>query len=524
MKIKSKTLRRIFRILFVVIGIFVILGIWVRCRVRDPFPDYKQDITIRENPPGQLNVGFAAIPVTPELTDTWTDVNGDNQFTPGEGDTWEDRNNNGEFDAYWIAGFQHKRAAQKIHDDLWARAIVIDDGHTRLALVVVDAIGLFHEDVIRIRKKIAEEASVDYTAVTATHTHSGPDLLGLWGKSRLKSGVNEAYKSEVLEKAARAVIQASENVRPARIKYAFNKNDAASMVEDTRPPEVQDNALKIMQAIDARKDSTLGTMVVWGNHPETSWSKHLQLSSDFPHYLRHYLEEGIYHGDSLVMPGYGGTTLFLPGAIGGLMSTTPDITIEDPVTGRSYKKPSFEKADAQGKSLAMMVEKSLETSADTLNKASINLRAKTFKLPMENRLFKLAAILGIIKQGFNGWGMHRTEMAAFTIGNAGFLTFPGEIYPEIVYGGIEAPEGRDYPVEPLEVPPLDTVMPGAYHFYLGLSNDEMGYIIPKSEWDKKKPYLYGSENGHYGESNSLGPETGVIIHQKAMEILSEIGK
>jgi hypothetical protein len=206
------------------------------------------------------------------------------------------------------------------------------------------------------------------------------------------------------------------------------------------------------------------------------------------------------------------------------MSTTPDITIEDPVTGRSYKKPSFEKADAQGKSLAMMVEKSLETSADTLNKASINLRAKTFKLPMENRLFKLAAILGIIKQGFNGWGMHRTEMAAFTIGNAGFLTFPGEIYPEIVYGGIEAPEGRDYPVEPLEVPPLDTVMPGAYHFYLGLSNDEVGYIIPKSEWDKKKPYLYGDEDGHYGESNSLGPETGVIIHQKAMEILSEIGK
>ena len=197
--------------------------------------------------------------------------------------------------------------------------------------------------------------------------------------------------------------------------------------------------------------------------------------------------------------------MFIPGAIGGLMSTTPEITVEDPVTGSSFKKPSFEKADAQGKQLAMLVEKTLKTSADTVQKASLNLRAKTFRLPMENRLFKLASILGIIKQGFNGWGMHRTEMAGFTIGNACFLTIPGEIYPEIVYGGIEAPEGQDFFVDPVEVPPLHSAMPGDYHFFMGLTNDEMGYIIPKSQWDEKKPYLYGEESGHYGESNSLGP-------------------
>lgn len=522
MKIKSKLLRRILRILLVIIGIFVILGLWAIWRVRDPFPDYQKDIHIKGNPPGSIKAGFSAISITPELQDTWTNVNGDYQFTPNKGDTWEDRNNNGRFDAYWIAGFQHKRAAQSIHDELWARAMVIDDGHTRIALVVVDAIGLFHEDVIRIRKQIAEETSVDYTAVSATHTHSGPDLLGLWGKSRLKSGVNETYKSRVLDNAAQAVIQASQNLRPAHLLYGVNENDAASMVEDTRPPEVYDNALKTMQAIDARKDSVLGTLVVWGCHPETTWNKHLQISSDFPHYLRKYLEEGIDHKDSLVSSGFGGTTLFIPGAVGGLMSTTPDITVQDPVTEKSLKDPSFEKADTQGKQLAMLVKKSLEASSDKVSKATLNLRAKTFKLPMENRLFKLAAILGVIKQGFNGWGMHRSEMAAFTIGKASFLTLPGEIYPEIVYGGIEAPKGQDFFVDPVEVPPLHSAMPGDYHFFMGLTNDEMGYIIPKSEWDKKEPYLYGEEDGHYGESNSLGPETGVIIHKMAMEILSEL--
>ncbi len=520
MKIKNRALRRILWSLSVIIVVVIILGIWVRCRVRDPFPDYKQDITIRGNPPGSISVGFSAISITPELEDTWTDVNGDHQFTPNEGDTWEDGNSNGKFDAYWLAGFQHKRAAREIHDDLWARAMVVDDGSSRIAMVVVDGVGLFHEDVIRIRKKIAGEASVDYTAVSATHTHSAPDLLGLWGKSRLKSGVNEDYKSQVLEKTAQAVIQADNTLRPARLVFAINERDAASMVKDTRPPEVKDDALKIMQAVDSRKDSTLGTLVVWGNHPETTWNKHLQISSDFPHYLRQYLEGGIRHKDSLVFQGFGGTSMFIPGAIGGLMSTTPEITVEDPVTGSSFKKPSFEKADAQGKQLAMLVEKTLKTSADTVQKASLNLRAKTFRLPMENRLFKLASILGIIKQGFNGWGMHRTEMAGFTIGNACFLTIPGEIYPEIVYGGIEAPEGQDFSVDPVEVPPLQAAMPGDYHFFMGLTNDEMGYIIPKSQWDEKKPYLYGEESGHYGESNSLGPETGVIIHRMAMDILS----
>jgi hypothetical protein len=65
-------------------------------------------------------------------------------------------------------------------------------------------------------------------------------------------------------------------------------------------------------------------------------------------------------------------------------------------------------------------------------------------------------------------------------------------------------------------------MPGKYHFFLGLTNDEVGYIIPKSEWDEDKPYLYGSEDEHYGEVNSPGPETGMIVHSKAVELLEDL--
>jgi hypothetical protein len=50
-------------------------------------------------------------------------------------------------------------------------------------------------------------------------------------------------------------------------------------------------------------------------------------------------------------------------------------------------------------------------------------------------------------------------------------------------------------------------------FVLGLANDEIGYIIPKSEWDTEPPHLFGAPGAPYGEVNSVGPDTAWILHQ-----------
>ena len=518
-------MKKTFKILSVVL-IFVIIAIlWFFWRARDRYPGYEINLSINNAEDGLIKAGFAAIPVTPVLEDTWVDVNNDFQFKKKDGDTWEDRNGNGKFDACWIAGFHGSRAAQVIHDDLWARAVVVDDGKTRLAMVSVDVIGLFHTDVIEIRALIPEDAGITYTTVSSTHTHQGHDLLGLWGPHHFKTGVNKAYKARVISTAAKAVFKASKNMRPAKLHFAVNPNDASALVADTRDPQVFDNAIKIMHVIDAETDTTLGILVNWGCHPETTWNEHLRISSDFPHYLRFYLENGIKKPDSVIMKGYGGTAVFIAGCIGGLMTTSPDITITDPVSKRKFSEPSFQKADAQGKNLAMLIDSTLRTSGDTITKTSIQLHAKTIKLPIDNNVLKLGVILKVIDRGFYDWykvlvPTVKSEIAAFTIGDAFFMTVPGEIYPEIVYGGIEAPEGQDFNTKPVEVPPLESMMPGTYHFILGLTNDEIGYIIPKSEWDRKPPYLYGSSSEHYGEINSLGPETAPILHSALKEVLS----
>ena len=116
----------------------------------------------------------------------------------------------------------------------------------------------------------------------------------------------------------------------------------------------------------------------------------------------------------------------------------------------------------------------------------------------------------------------RTEVGAIRIGPAMFLSIPGEIYPEIVFGGVEAPEGGDFDIQPIETPPIQNFIKDQYKFYLGLSNDEIGYIIPKSEWDIEKPYLYNDEGDTYGEENSLGPKTAPLIYNALIEVIEDL--
>ena len=143
-----------------------------------------------------LQVGFAKLPVTPEVIDQWVDVNEDAQFDP-DVDTWTDVNGNGVFDPVWIAGFQKQRAAQGVKDDLMAVAVVIDDGEHRIAIVALDTIGLMRKFVLDVRQAVPAEWGLDYLMVHATHNHEGPDTQGLWGPGIFTSGVDADYMLEL---------------------------------------------------------------------------------------------------------------------------------------------------------------------------------------------------------------------------------------------------------------------------------------------------------------------------------------
>lgn len=520
-KQEKKTLMRFVKIFLFSLLVLTFLSLsWTFWKFRDRHRGYSATQFIPAAETAKLRVGFAAVPISPNIVDRWTDVDGDAQYQPGKGDAYEDVNANGRFDPVWMAGFQNRRPAKDIHDPLWARTMVIDDGRSRIALMALDVIGLMSDDVIDIRKLLARSLGVDYLSINSTHTHEGPDLLGLWGNSEYRSGVDQAYLAQVKSQAARSVQLAVEGLRPARLRFAQDLEGAAALVEDTRKPAVLDPGLRMIQAIDTENGKTLGTLVSWANHPETLWNKNLEITSDFPHYLRQGVEKGVYAGDSLLVAGLGGVAVFFNGAIGGLMTTSPSMGIPSLLGDTIYKEPSFDKAAAQGGRLALLALKALrDTAATEILEADISLKVRSIELPLDNHLYQLAAVLGVIDRGQIGWLKVRSEIAYWKLGPASFLHQPGEIYPEMVNGGVEAPPGGDYGGAIAEQPPLRSLMKGEYRFVFGMSNDMIGYIIPRTQWDEESPFAYDQSEAPYGEINSLGPQTAPILYQELRNIL-----
>jgi hypothetical protein len=248
---------------------------------RDRHKDYWVDLNLSS---GQNDIlaGFSKVDISPTIPDGWEDVDGDKRYNPEKGDTYTDGNGNGKFDGVWLAGFHQARAAQGILDPLWARAMVLDAGDVKMALVVIDMIGFGNDDVIATRKMILESTPwLDYVIISSTHVHSSPDLMGMWGPSEFERGVDPTYLRQVQEGIRDAVSQAYSRLRPAYFRFSEEQEKLKPLVGDSRDPQVFDAGLKLMQVLDAETSETLGTIMNWGNHPETLWSQNIQVSSDF---------------------------------------------------------------------------------------------------------------------------------------------------------------------------------------------------------------------------------------------------
>ena len=412
----------------------------------------------------------------------------------------------------YMAGFDNDRKATGVHDDLWARAVAVGDGRQKIAIVSVDLIGIFHADVLKARELCSRRAPGAVLVVTSTHDHEGPDTMGLWGSGRFSSGVDPQYLASVRQAIVEAAAEALSRLKPARL--VLGKARTPGLIEDGRLPKVIDDTLVTMQAI-GEDGRTLGTVVNWSSHPEALGGKNTLVTSDFPHYLRARMEEKL-----------GGTCVFLVGSIGGLM-TPLGLNLRG-ADGKAVPADSFALAQAVGERAA---DAALEALASGKLSASSALehRSATVFVPLENRLFRLAVFLGVLDRELYSSGQPattlfgddmRTEVGYLRIGDAEALLVPAEIYPELVLGGIQDPQdpGADFPGAPRERP-LHALLSSEYKLVLGLANDEIGYVIPRSQWDAKKPFAYGRAEDQYGEINSVGPSAAARLAEAFARLL-----
>lgn len=63
--------------------------------------------------------------------------------------------------------------------------------------------------------------------MSSTHTHAGPDVVGIWGKNFTQSGVNQSHMKKIIAAATAAIQEAYEKRKI--VKCNMRKEDLAKI-------------------------------------------------------------------------------------------------------------------------------------------------------------------------------------------------------------------------------------------------------------------------------------------------------
>lgn len=441
----------------------------------------------------------------------------------------------------YLAGFGHNRIATGVHDPLFVRCLSLQIADEGVVFCSADLIGLFYDDVQAIRRIFAKEVPIGFHLVVAcTHTHEGPDTLGLYGPSAAESGADKKYLAFVQERVAATAVEAVRAMRPARMHLARDDGAVLGTLQSVdRPPYVKDPHLFVMSLSSVADGKTIATLVNWSDHPEILGRKNTEISADYPRWICQYVEKH-----------RGGTALFFNAAPGKVSALGSEVALLDPDTGKPAEDGTWRKAELLGELIGKLADEALRRS-EAVSPDRLSVRSAVIFVPLSNMRFREAEGTGIFlgrKPLFThgkldasiaelpvgaGQGTVRyatgldleSEVDYITLQRQGrpiaeFVTIPGEAYPELINGGVTRYPGADYPDAPLERP-VRSVLRSKYQFVLGLGNDELGYLIPKAEWDEHPPWLRNNPEPYYGEINSVGIEAAGAVSRAVQELANQ---
>lgn len=472
------------------------------------------------------------------------------------------------FSSVMLAGYNRSRAEWKpegypyvnmpmrgVHDPLSARAVVMTDGTTMLTLVSIDSIGLGKGDIDEIRDDVAPYVGA-HVYIISTHSHSSPDVVGLWGLNPYEipgwywwEGEDPApYITFLKERTVEAILTAKAKMRKAFISFgrartthndliAWNMNERFHFDTHTPGPPwepqrgrgPQDHEIVVAHIVDreTRGHPSIATIFNYAAHPEAAGnaadpSVALMASSDIAHTARETVEAE-----------HGGISIWLQGALGAMVTSDEETE-------------SWEEVDRIGTRLGQRV---LEAVAQARREQNPRIRTadRTLNLPLYNPVFYLTIATGLIHNRaatlshnpegpilyFGGMPVARntgllTTVSLIKVGSMQIACIPGEAYPKIALH-MKGQWPHPYDVLPpywssQPEGPDPAILTAPYRMVLGLVNDAIGYILyPEDYYDPSRPELpnFWSEYS-YESSMSVGPGVGLAVEEAMRECVDEI--
>ena len=234
----------------------------------------------------------------------------------------------------------------KVHDPLFARVLILDDGNDKVAIICLDMVEPWFPEV---RVKIQQQLGITLTLVNCSHTHSGMRTLH---NDKWQEAVGKLIY-EAVEEAYADMVPVSLHVGRAPVRVAYNRyGDAFSQEE-----------LPWVNVLEARIEdgSTLAVLFEYAAHPVIT-IKGRALSADFPGYAIARIHEIL--GDK-VMP------IFAQGCGGN----TNGYPVGFPLGG------PYENAANTGRKLGDAVLTAMRNATD-IQTDELTIRSRTIMLPL----------------------------------------------------------------------------------------------------------------------------------------------
>jgi neutral ceramidase len=227
-----------------------------------------------------------------------------------------------------MAGYYYVRLNEGTHDDLHAKAIVIEGDGGKVALVALDLVGIPRHFVEEARLQIEKETGISGSRVmiSATHSHTGPELGGrLKGVDASTEKLAQGYYRTLPGKIAESVRLANSRLATAKISEGVGHEGSVSFIRRyfmtdgtvgwnpgklnpkiVRPTGQIDPDIGIV-SLQSSEGKPLATYVNFANHQDTMGGT--QFSADYAYTLAKDLTDA---------KGSGMVTLFTIGCAGNI--------------------------------------------------------------------------------------------------------------------------------------------------------------------------------------------------------------
>ncbi|MBA4851283.1 neutral/alkaline non-lysosomal ceramidase N-terminal domain-containing protein [Emticicia sp. BO119] len=361
----------------------------------------------------------------------------------------------------YIAGYGvRENPASALHDSIYVRAIVLDNGQQKVAMITMDLLiapPLVSAQVITALAKLGFGREQLYFSATHTHSSAGGWAGGLAGRA-IAGPRNDQMIQTIADAIIRSVKKASSSASVCKI--GFQKINARDYITNRLFGEsaIEDPYLRIMKIEKANKESAL--ILTYAAHPTDIPKADNRISADYPGMLVSNLEKsGLYN-----------FAAFFAGAVGSMRPA-------------DNGKDGYERAELIADNLANMIKSgssSLKTDTTSL------LRTIYFPLALHEPQLRLTKHIRLRPWVFN-WLMGKQEVGinALRIGDMVWIGTPCD-YSGMLYWS------PDSVAEKMGKNLIITSFNGGY----------VGYITPDRYYDTPKMETqemnwFGPYNGRY---------------------------